>query len=98
MGAPSALTIAASCGFGEGVSLLLEGGVDTNAGKDRDAGAFNIALLRGDNMLMQDILRHGYRLDAGRRCKSSKYILARDTHPILPRIARAIEGMTCKSD
>lgn len=98
LGAPSALTIAASCGFGEGVSRLLEGGVDTNAGKDRDAGAFNIALLRGDNMLMQDILHHGYRLDAGRRCKSSKYILARDTHPIVPRIARAIEGTTCKTD
>lgn len=96
--APSALTIAASCGYGKGVSLLLEGGADANAGRDRDAGAFNIALLRGDNTLMQDILRHGYRLDAGRRCKSSKYILARDMHPIAPRIARAIEEAACKPD
>ena len=98
MEAPSALTIAASCGDGRGVSLLLDAGADVNAGKDKDVGAFNIALLRGDNMLMQDILRHGYRLDTGRRCRSSKTILARTQHPIVPQIARSIEGATCKPD
>ncbi len=97
-GAPAALTIAASCGYGNGVSLLLDAGADVNSGEHQDAGAFNIALLRGDNRLLGEIMRHGYHLDSGRRCRSSKYILKRNVHPLDDQIKTAITAAVCSKD
>lgn len=97
-GAPAALTIAASCGYGNGVSLLLNAGADVNSGEHQDAGAFNIALLRGDNRLLGEIMRHGYHLDSGRRCRSSKYILKRNVHPLDDQFKTAITNAVCSKD
>lgn len=90
------LTAASSCNFTPGVRCLLAEGQDPNM--DADVGAFNLALLYGNDALAEDLLQHGYRIDADtRRCRSSKGIASRPQQDIDPALRAQIAAARCPS-
>jgi hypothetical protein len=91
------LTMAASCGFNEGVSFLLRQGIDPNAG--RDLGAFNAALAVSDYDAARELLKAGYSVDANeKRCSSSKYILKRNEASVPADLKATIKASTCSAN
>lgn len=90
------MTMAASCGFSEGVFFFLGQGIDPNAG--HDLGAFNAALAVDDYAVARGLLKAGYKIEADeKRCYSSHRILQRNEVSVPADLKAAIKGQSCAS-
>lgn len=91
------LTMAASCGFNQGVFFLLRQGIDPNAG--HDLGAFNAALAVYDYGTARGLLKAGYKVGANeKRCRSSHYILQRNEVSVPTDLKAAINEQPCATN
>jgi hypothetical protein len=91
------LTIAASCGFNEGVFFLLREGIDPNSG--HDLGAFNAALVVDDYEAARGLLKAGYSVNANeKRCRSSNFILKRNEVSVPADLKATIKALSCPAN